>query len=164
MKDKLDWIEECFRVYNEDNWLTDMTFRKTAFTLGTHDHCYVDAKRITDNKAYLNFEECDMQGYYSKDGNIWLCKNCFDYIQKRHTMREEKNTIKDIESALTQLKTVVISLENEQYFLKNENGKIVVMHNGTIKMYDDILSMEREQFFYGKPLREIMDDIFISVE
>ena len=73
-----------------------------------------------------------------------------------------KRQVKDIESALSQFKTVVISLENKQYFIKNTDGKITVEHNGVRKSYDSILSMEREQLFYGKALREIIDDIFVG--
>ena len=73
-----------------------------------------------------------------------------------------KNTVKDIEAALSQFKTIVISLENKQYFIKNTDGKIIVGHNGASKSYDSILSMEREQLFYGKVLREIIDDIFVG--
>ncbi len=163
MKDEFDWIEDCFQVYNEGNWLTNMTFRKAAVTQGDHDHCYFDAKRITNNEAYQEFEECDMQGYFSTNGHIWLCKNCFEQIQKRHTLKEEKNTVEDVESALSQFKTVVISLENEQYIVKNAGGKITVAHNGKTSEYDDILQMERKQAFYGKPLRDIIDDIFIGI-
>ena len=75
-----------------------------------------------------------------------------------------KNTVKDIETALLQFKTVVISLENKQYFIKNTDGKIIIEHNGVTKSYDSIISMEREQLFYGKPLREIIDDVFIGFD
>lgn len=73
-----------------------------------------------------------------------------------------KNTVKDIETALSQFKTVVISLENKQYFIKNTDGKIIVKHNGASKSYDGILSMERKQLFYSKPLREIIDNVFVG--
>ena len=45
---------------------------------------------------------------------------------------------------------------------KNKDEKITVGHNGVSKSYDSILSMEREQLFYGKVLREIIDDIFVG--
>lgn len=74
-----------------------------------------------------------------------------------------KNSVKDIENALHNCSNVIISLNNEQYFLKNENDKIVVTHKGAEKVYSDIFSMEREQMFYGKPLREIIDEFLLGI-
>ena len=36
------------------------------------------------------------------------------------------------------------------------------MGDSVRKSYDSILSMEREQLFYSKALREIIDDIFVG--
>ena len=85
-----------------------------------------------------------------------------EVFTQKYNLPVVKNTVKDIEVALSQFKTVVISLENKQYFIKNTDGKITVEHNGVRKSYDSILSMEREQLFYGKALREIIDDIFVG--
>ena len=162
MNKKQDAFERCYNLYYDD-FLKDKIYKKTAFTSGDHTHCLFDAKEITDNEAYLSFKECNMQGYHSKTGNVWICQDCFEEIKKRHTLKEEKNTVEDIERALSHFKTVVISLENEQYIIKNADGKIAVAHNSKASEYDDILQMEREQAFYGKPLREMIDDIFIGI-
>ena len=92
------------------------------------------------------------------------CPECFEVFTQKYNLPVVKNTVKDIESALSQFKTVVISLENKQYFIKNADGKIIVEHNGASKSYDSIISMEREQFFYGKLLGEIIDDIFVGYD
>lgn len=47
-------------------------------------------------------------------------------------------------------------------FSKIKMKKITVEHNGVRKSYDSILSMEREQLFYDKVHREIIDDIFVG--
>lgn len=159
MNNEFDWIENCYQCYNEDNWISKRDYRKTVVVQGDHNHCLIDAKRLSRH----DYDDSEKQGYCSTDGRIWFCKDCFEKIQKRHKLSEIKNTIGTIENALRNNSNVIISLNNNQYFLKNENDKIVVMHNESIKIYDDILSMEREQQFYGKSLREIIDDIFIGV-
>lgn len=159
MNHKIDWIEDCFQTYNDGNWITKRTFKKTAVTKGDHYHCLFDAKRLSQ----YDYSNSEKQGYCSTDGRIWFCKDCFEKVQQKHKLSVVKNTIETVENALRHSSNVIISLNNEQYFLKNENDKIVVKHNGFVKIYDDILSMEREQLFYSKPLREIIDDIFIGV-
>lgn len=108
-----------------------------------------------------DIDDNDKQGYCGDKGT-WFCASCFEELIKRHNVRVEKNTILSIENALRRFSNVIISLNNEQYFLKNKDEKITVEHNGVRKSYDSILSMEREQLFYGKVLREIIDDIFVG--
>ena len=98
----------------------------------------------------------------STTGFWWSCPECFEVFTQKYNLPVVKNTVKDIETALSQFKTVVISLENKQYFIKNTDGKIIVKHNGVSKSYDGILSMERKQLFYSKPLREIIDNVFVG--
>lgn len=160
MSNEFDWIEDCYQCYNKGNWISKREYRKAAVVNGDHDHCLIDAKRLSKH----DYSDSEKQGYCSTDGKIWFCKDCFEKIQKNHKLSVVKNTVETVKNALSNNSKVIVSLNNEQYFLKNENDKIVVEHNGVIKMYDDILSMEREQLFYGKPLREIIDDIFIGVE
>lgn len=134
------------------------SLQKTAVTKGDHYHCLFDAKRLSQ----CDYFDSEKQGYCSTDGRIWFCKDCFEKVQQKHKLSVVKNTIETVENALRNYSDVIISLNNEQYFLENENGKIVVKHNGSVKIYDDIPSMEREQQFYSKPLKEIIDDIFIA--
>lgn len=98
----------------------------------------------------------------STTGFWWSCPECFEVFTQKYNLPVVKNTVKDIETALSQFKTVVISLENKQYFIKNTDGKIIVKNNGVSKSYDGILSMERKQLFYSKPLREIIDNVFVG--
>ena len=160
MSNEFDWIEDCYQCYNKGNWISKRKYRKAAVVDGDHDHCLIDAKRLSKH----DYSDSEKQGYCSTDERIWFCEDCFEKIQKHHKLSIVKNTVETVKNSLRNNSKVIVSLNNEQYFLKNENDKIVVKHNGAVKMYDDILSMEREQLFYGKPLREIIDDIFIGVE
>lgn len=159
MENKFDWVEDCYQAYKK-HWIQSKKFRKAAWTGRDHEHCLFDGKRISN----YNISDNEKQGYESTDGWTWFCTECFEKLMKsNHKLPLVKNTVEDIESALSQFKTVVISLENEQYIIKNADGKIAVVHNGKVSEYGDILQMEREQAFYGKPLREIIDDIFIGI-
>ena len=134
------WVEKYGESFM-DFPLKGLKFKKTAWTKkNNHTHCLFCGDEITDEE----------------------CPECFEVFTQKYNLPVVKNTVKDIESALSQFKTVVISLENKQYFIKNTDGKITVEHNGVRKSYDSILSMEREQLFYGKALREIIDDIFVG--
>lgn len=158
MKNDFDWIEDCYQTYKDD-WLKNVKFKKTTVTDGNHYHCLFDAKKLSQ----YDYDNSDKQGYYSSDGCVWLCENCFQEIQNRHKLPVVVNTVEMVKDALLKHKTVVISLENEQYTIKNNSGKIVIEHDGVIKVYESISSMEREQLFYGKQLREVVDDIFIGM-
>lgn len=158
MENKFDWVVDCYQAYKK-HWIQSKKFRKSAWIGRDHEHCLFDGKRISN----YNISDNEKQGYESTDGWTWFCTECFDKLIKRnHKLPLVKNTVEDVKSALSQFKTVVISLENEQYFIKNAGGKITVEHNGKESEYDDILQMEREQVFYGKWLREIIDNIFIG--
>lgn len=158
MNENYDWLEECYQSYRKF-CIDNEVFRKAAWSGadGDNEHCLFDAKEISNYDKNDN----DKQGYCSDKGT-WLCASCFEELIKRHDVKVRKNTISSIENALRRFSKVVISLNNEQYFIKYENDKIIVEHNGIVKTYDSILSMEREQLFYGKPLREIIDDVFLG--
>lgn len=158
MSDSNNWLEECYQSYREF-CIDNEVFRKAAWTKadGDHTHCLFDAQKISN----YDIDDNDKQGYCGDKGT-WFCASCFEELIKRHNVKVEKNTISSIENALRRFSNVIISLNNEQYFLENKDGKITVEHNGVSKSYDSILSMEREQLFYGKVLREIIDDIFVG--
>jgi len=158
MKNEFDWLEDCYQTYYDD-WLKNKTFRKTAWTDDDHTHCLFDAKRISN----FDIEDNDKQGYLSSDNSTWLCSDCFEEIQKRHNLPLIKNTVKMVTDALSDYKTVVFSLKNEQYIIKNNAGVITVEHNNSVKEYESVVLMEREQIFYGKPLRDVIDELFIGV-
>lgn len=159
MENEFDWIEDCYQCYNKDNWISKREYRKAVVVQGDHDHCLIDAKRLSSH----DYDDSEKQGYCSTDGNIWLCENCFNEIQKRHNLSVIENTVESIENDLSEFKTVVFSLENQQYIIKNHSGKIIVEHKDCIKKYDNLLSMMREQLFYGEYLRNIIDKIFVGV-
>ena len=156
-------ISKIFEKYGEsfmDFPLKGLKFKKTAWTKkNNHTHCLFCGDEITNEEYNYHTEK---QGYASTTKFWWSCPECFEVFTQKYNLPVVKNTVKDIELALSQFKTVVISLENKQYFIKNTDGKITVEHNGVRKSYDSILSMEREQLFYGKVLREIIDDIFVG--
>ena len=153
------WVEKYGESFM-DFPLKGLKFKKTAWTKkNNHTHCLFCGDEITNEEYNYHTEK---QGYASTTKFWWSCPECFDVFTQKYNLPVVKNTVKDIETALSQFKTVVISLENKQYFIKNTDGKITVEHNGVRKSYDSILSMEREQLFYGKALREIIDDIFVG--
>ncbi|MCD7723201.1 MAG: hypothetical protein LUH82_04555 [Clostridiales bacterium] len=159
MENEFDWIEDCYQCYNEDNWVSKRKYRKAVVVKGDHDHCLIDAKRL----SRLDYSDCDKQGYCSSDGVIWLCEACYNEIAKRHKLSLIKNTVEAVESALLQAKTVIFSLKNEQYIINNNDHKIIVEHNGSVKEYDSILTMKRQQMFFGKYLRDIIDELFVGI-
>ncbi|UKI22208.1 MAG: hypothetical protein L6V88_07325 [Anaerotruncus sp.] len=72
-----------------------------------------------------------------------------------------KNTVKDIETALSQFKTVVISLENKQYFIKNTDGKITVEHNSVRKKLRQYsFNGERTAFFTARRSEKLLTIFF----
>ena len=153
------WVEKYGESFM-DFPLKGLKFKKTAWTKkNNHTHCLFCGDEITNEEYNYHTEK---QGYASTTKFWWSCPECFEVFTQKYNLPVVKNTVKDIELALSQFKTVVISLENKQYFIKNTDGKITVEHNGVRKSYDSILSMEREQLFYGKVLREIIDDIFVG--
>lgn len=138
-------------------------FKKTAFTEDEHAHCLFDAKRITNCKAYLDFEDCDMQGYRSTDGAVWICEDCYDAIcELGHKLKIEPNTVKEIKTALNSRQKVVLSLNNVQYEIKGESEHILVLHNGETSEYENFAQMEQKQKFYGKLLKDIIDEVFVG--
>lgn len=159
MENKLNWIEDCYQCYNEDNWISKRKYRKAAVVQGDHEHCLIDAKRLSRH----NYPDGEKQGYRSTDGCIWLCESCFNEIQKQHKLSVIKNTAESIENSLSAFKTVVFSLKNRQYVIeKNQSGSITVKSNADINEYDSIASMECSQLFYGKKLNDIIDEIFVG--
>lgn len=158
MENEFDWLEDCYKTYYDD-WLKNETFRKTVWTGDSHTHCLFDAKRISN----YDMEDNDKQGYLSSNDRTWLCSSCFEEIRKRHNLPIIKNTVKMVKDALSDYKTVVFSLKNEQYIIKNNAGVITVEHNNSVKEYESVMFMEREQMFYGKPLRDVIDELFIGV-
>ena len=158
MENNLDWVDELYNTY-KDKWLKNKEFRKAAWTVGDHEHCLFDGKRISN---YDN-DDNDKQGYVSTTGWVWLCTDCFEALkQKGYNLPLTKNSVNMVKEALNEHKTVVISLNNEQYFINN-NGKIIVEHNGSTKEYDSINAMEREQMFFGKPIREAIEEIYLGI-
>ncbi len=158
MENEFDWLEDCYQTYYDD-WLKNRTFRKSAWIGDSHTHCLFDAKRISN----YDIEDNDKQGYLSSNDRTWICSSCFEEIQKRHSLPIIKNTVKMVKDALTDNKTVVFSLKNEQYIIRNNAGVITVEHDNFVKEYENLLSMECEHLFYGKQLRDIIDEIFIGV-
>lgn len=161
MKNKLDWFEDCFQTYNEGNWITKRTFQKTAVTKGDHDHCLIDAKKL----SFYDYPGSEKQGYCSTDGRIWLCEECYNAVCERgHKLKTESNTVKEIKAAVDKGQKVVLSLDNVQYFIYKQNEEIIVMHNGVISKYKNFAEMEQKQKFYGKLLKDIIDDVFVGVK
>lgn len=159
MDNSNNWVEKYGESFM-DFPLKGLKFKKSVWTeKNNHTHCLFCGDEITDEEYDYHTEK---QGYASTTGFWWSCPECFDVFTKKYNLPVVKNTVKDIETALSQFKTVVISLENKQYFIKNTDGKIIVKHNGASKSYDGILSMERKQLFYSKPLREIIDNVFVG--
>lgn len=106
MNNKLDWFEDCFQAYNEDNWITKRTFQKTAVTKGDYNHCLIDAKKL----SFYDYPESEKQGYCSTDGRIWLCEECYNTVcDLGHKLKIEPNTVKKINSAIDKGQKVVLS-------------------------------------------------------
>ena len=153
-----DWIKDTAEKYYKDGWFNKSNFRKTAFTIGDHDHCCIDFKKL----SRLDYPESEKQGYYSSTDGTWFCTTCFEEYTKYRKLPIEKNTIEDIESALKNHQAVVVSLNNEQYYIKNISGKISVEHGEATIKYDSIADMENNHLFYGKLLSDIIEDIFVG--
>ena len=124
MSDSNNWLEECYQSYRKF-CIDNEVFRKAAWTKadGDHTHCLFDAQKISN----YDIDDNDKQGYCGDKGT-WFCASCFEELIKRHNVRVEKNTILSIENALRRFSNVIISLNNEQYFLKNKDEKITVEH------------------------------------
>ena len=121
------WVEKYGESFM-DFPLKGLKFKKTAWTKkNNHTHCLFCGDEITDEEYNYHTEK---QGYASTTKFWWSCPECFEVFTQKYNLPVVKNTVKDIESALSQFKTVVISLENKQYFIKNTDGKITVEHNG----------------------------------
>ena len=132
MKNKLDWIEDCYQTYNEGNWITKRIFKKVAVTKGDHHHCLIDCYHTV----------CELG----------------------HKLKIEPNTVKEIESAVDKGHKVVLSLDNVQYEMSGDSEQILVLHNGITSEYKNYAEMEKKQKFYGKLLKEIIDDVFVGVK
>ena len=120
MSDSNNWLEECYQSYRKF-CIDNEVFRKAAWTKadGDHTHCLFDAQKISN----YDIDDNDKQGYCGDKGT-WFCASCFEELIKRHNVKVEKNTILSIENALRRYSNVIISLNNEQYFLKNKDEKI----------------------------------------
>ncbi len=153
-----DIIKDTAEKYYNDGWFNNSIFKKTAFTIGDHNHCCIDFKKISQ----FDYPNSEKQGYYSCADGTWFCTICFEEYAKYRKLPLESNTVKDIEEALNKHKTVIISLKNEQYFIKNISGKINVENNEKTVEYESLTEMENAQLFYGKLLRDIIDDIFVG--
>lgn len=158
MENTPSWVDELYDVYY-NFWLKDKCFRKVAWVNYGHQHCIFDGTRISN----YDIDENERQGYQSTDGRVWFCPTCFELTAKRHNLPLIKNTVQMIEDAMINDKKVVISLKNDQYFVKQESDKIYVRHNGELFEYDSIEEMERRQLFYGKLINEIIDEIFLGI-
>ncbi len=161
MGNKLDWFEDCYQTYNEDDWITKRAFKKTAVTKGDHHHCLIDAKKL----SLYDYPESEKQGYCSTDERIWFCEECYNNIcELGHTLKIEPNTVKEIKTAVEKGQKVVLSLNNVQYEIKSESEHILVLHNCITSEYENFAEMEQKQKFYGKLLKEIIDDVFVGVK
>ena len=161
MNNKLDWIEDCYQTYNEGNWITKRNFKKVAVTKGDHHHCLIDAKKL----SFYDYPGSEKQGYCSTDGRIWLCEECYHTVcELGHKLKIEPNTVKEIESAVDKGQKVVLSLDNVQYEMSGDSEQILVLHNGITSEYKNYAEMEKKQKFYGKLLKEIIDDVFVGVK
>ncbi|MCD7872029.1 MAG: hypothetical protein LUG21_01745 [Clostridiales bacterium] len=161
MNNKLDWFEDCFQAYNEDNWITKRTFQKTAVTEGDHNHCLIDAKKL----SFYDYPESEKQGYYSTDGRIWLCEECYNTVcDLGHKLKIEPNTVKKINSAIDKGQKVVLSLDNVQYEIIGDSEHILVLHSGVTSEYKNFAELEQKQKFYGNSLGDIIDNVFVGVK
>lgn len=161
MNNKLDWIEDCYQTYNKGNWITKRIFKKVAVTKGDHHHCLIDAKKL----SFYDYPGSEKQGYCSTDGRIWLCEECYHTVcELGHKLKIEPNTVKEIESAVDKGQKVVLSLDNVQYEMSGDSEQILVLHNGITSEYKNYAEMEKKQKFYGKLLKEIIDDVFVGVK
>ena len=117
MSDSNNWLEECYQSYRKF-CIDNEVFRKAAWTKadGDHTHCLFDAQKISN----YDIDDNDKQGYCGDKGT-WFCASCFEELIKRHNVKVEKNTISSIENALRRYSNVIISLNNEQYYLKNKD-------------------------------------------
>ena len=122
MSDSNNWLEECYQSYRKF-CIDNEVFRKAAWTKadGDHTHCLFDAQKISN----YDIDDNDKQGYCGDKGT-WFCASCFEELIKRHNVKVEKNTILSIENALRRYSNVIISLNNEQYFLKNKDEKMLL--------------------------------------
>ncbi len=157
MSENKSWIIDTAESYYKDGWFKNAMFRKSSCTYGDHDHCFICGKRLSQH----NYSDSEKKGYHSDCGEIWFCTTCFIKYAKYRKLPLERNTIHEIEAALEKHQRVVISLDNEQYFIKNA-GSVTVEHNGTVTEYESIADMENRQLFYGKLLRENIDFIFVG--
>ena len=157
MSENNRWIIDTAESYYKDGCFKNAVFRKQSFTRGDHDHCFICGQRLSQ----YSYSDSEKQGVHSECGGIWFCTTCFNEYAKYRKLPLERNTIREIEAALEKHQTVVISLDNEQYFIKNA-GSITVEHNGTVAEYKSIADMESCQLFYGKLLRENIDFIFVG--
>lgn len=161
MKNKLDWFEDCFQTYNEGNWITKRNFKKVTFTKGDHDHCLIDWKKL----SLYDYPKSEKQGYCSTDGRIWLCEECYNTVcELGHKLKIEPNTVKEIKAAVDKGQKVVLSLDNMQYEISGDSEHILVLHNGVTSEYKNFAEMEQKQRFYGKLLKDIIDDVFVGVK
>ena len=51
-----------------------------------------------------------------------------------------------------------------QYEMSGDSEQILVLHNGITSEYKNYAEMEKKQKFYGKLLKEIIDDVFVGVK
>lgn len=126
-----------------------------------HEHCLFCGKEIGHE---TNSNIVDMQGYSSTDDCWWACKSCFELFCQKYEIPIIKNSVKSIEKALLNDQTIVLSKDNEQYFIYKQNEEIIVMHNGVTSEYKNFAEMEQKQKFYGKLLEDIIDDVFVGVK
>ena len=79
-------------------------------------------------------------------------------------MKIEPNTVKEIKAAVDKGQKVVLSLDNMQYEISGDSEHILVLHNGITSEYKNYAEMEKKQKFYGKLLKDIIDDVFVGMK
>lgn len=153
-----DWIRDTAEQYYKEGCFKKSKFRKVACVSGDHYHCDICGQRLSQH----DYSDGEKQGYYSSIDGTWFCTSCFEEYQKYRKLPTINNTVKMVQEALLEHKTVIISLNNDQYIIKNK-GNIIVEHHGIVKEYKSTLMMEREQLFFGRALREAIDEIYLGI-
>lgn len=155
-----DWVDKYGQSFMEFP-LKGLTFKKAAWVESGHEHCLFCGKEIG---AGTSSNIVDMQGYSSTDDCWWACENCFELFCKKYDIPILKNSVEWIEKALLNSRTAVLSKSNKQYFIYKQNEEIIVKHNGETSEYENFAQMEQTQKFYGKLLKDIIDEVFVGIK
>ncbi len=156
-----NWVDKYGQSFMEFP-LKGLTFKKAAWVENGHEHCLFCGKEIGHG---TNSNSVDTQGYASTDDCWWACKSCFELFCQKYDIPIIKNSVESIEKALLNDHAIVLSKNNVQYFIsKQQNEKIIVKYNGVTSEYKSFAEMEQKQKFYGKLLKDIIDDVFVGVK